>query len=362
MKTSTCPILLIAFLLLGWTASSLAQEKSEEARKYLLRGMAAVEAAKTDEDLADAAEEFRKATVSAPQMAAAWYNLGAVQAKMGKPKEAIESYRRYLAVAPQAQDAGKVRDEIIKLEYLMEKKEKFSSRSGQWIDDEGNIFNVSAEDGRLLIRGEPARCRKNVDYNDYMIFNFGGLGSIGSEKLTICLGFRGNKLSGTWETPSAKIYSDDICVLPAEKNDVEGELDDAKGRMVLRLMRAKYKVVQVEPAVFGSKTCQEVSVIETRPVEMALEGPLPKGSLWSAGIDYSGDVIIHRVTKNSAEERAGLEQGDRILAVNGADVSKMSYRDKIMSIRGNPGSTVTLRIKGKPEPVALSLTDIATWK
>ncbi len=362
MRISICRILLITFLLLGWTASVLAQDKADEARKYLLRGMAAVEAAKTDDDLADAAEEFRKATIAAPQMAAAWYNLGAVQAKMGKPKEAIESYQRYLVVAPQAQDAGRVKDEIIKLEYLMEKKEKFVSRSGQWIDSGGNIYTLSTEGGKILIKGEPARSRSNVDYNDYMIFNFGGLGDVGREKLTIRLGLRGNKLSGTWEMPSAKIYNDDVCVLPAEKNEVEGDLDDAKGRMVLHLMRAKYKIVQVEPAVFGSKTCQEVSVIETRPVEMVLEGPLPKGALWSAGIDYSGDVIIYRIAKNSVEERAGLEQGDKIVAIDRADVSKMSYREKLLRLRGEPGSTVKVTVKGKPAPIALPLTDTATWK
>jgi hypothetical protein len=357
-----CRILLTALFVFGWTASSLAQDRAEEARKYIVRGMAAIEAAKSDDDLADAAAEFRKATEIAPQMAAAWYNLGSVQAKMGKPKEAIASYRRYLAVAPQTEETGRIKDEIIKLEYLSEKKEKFASRSGHWIDGEGNLFAVGAEGGKLLIKGEPARSRSNVEYNDYMIFNFGGLGHVGREKLTLRLGLRGNKLEGTWEMPSDKVYPDDICVLPAEKNEVEGELDDANRRMVLRLIRARYKVVQVEPAVFGSKTCQEVSVIQTRPVEMVLEGPLPGGGLRSVAIDYSGDMFIYKIEKNSAEDRAGLEEGDKIVAVGGADVSKMSYREKFLKLRGQPGSTLLVNIKGKSAPVALAYTDMSTWK
>ena len=355
-------ILLAAVLVFGWTASAWAQDRMEEARKYLVRGMAAVEAAKSDEDLADAAEEFRKAAEEAPGLAAAWYNLGAVQAKMGKPKEAIESYKRYLSVAPQAPDARRVKDEIIKLEYLAEKKEKFESRSGQWIDGEGNLFTVTAEGGRLLITGQPLRSRSHIEYNDYMIFIFGGLGDVGREKLTLRLALRGNGLAGSWEMPSDKVYPSDVCVLPAEKNDAEGEIDDASRRMLLRLMRAKYKVVQVEPAIFGSKTCQEVSVIQTRPVPMVLEGPLPKGGLRSVGIDYSGDMVIFRIQKNAAEDKAGLEDGDKVIAIDGTDVTKLTYREKMLKLRGQPGNTAQVHIKGRPAPVALPYTDVSTWK
>jgi Tfp pilus assembly protein PilF len=358
----TYRILLAALLVCGGAASAWAQDRAEEARKYLVRGMAAVEAAKSDDELADAAEEFRKATDAAPELAAGRYNLGAVQAKMGKPKEAIESYKRYLSVAPRAPDAGRVRDEIIKLEYLAEKKEKVESRSGQWIDGEGNVFNVKAEGGKLLIQGQPLRSRNNIDYNDYMIFNFGGLGDVGREKLTLRLALRGNRLAGTWEMPSDKVYPSDVCVLPAEKNEVEGDIDDANRRMVLRLMRARYKVVQVEPALFGSRTCQEVSVIQTRPVPMVLEGPLPKGVLRSVGVDSAGDMVIFRIQKDSAEDRAGLKDGDAVVAIDGADVSKLTYREKILKLRGQPGITAQVHVKGRPAPVALTYTDVSTWK
>lgn len=362
MNQMTNRILLAAVLVFGWAASAWAQDRAEEARKYLVRGMAAVEAARSDDELADAAEEFRKATEEAPGLAAAWYNLGAVQAKMGKPKEAIESYNRYLSVAPQAPDAGRVKDEIIKLEYLAEKKEKFESRSGQWIDGEGNVFNVRAEGGKLLITGQPLRSRNNIEYNDYMIFNFGGLGGVGREKLTLRLALRGNRLAGTWEMPSDKVYPSDVCVLPAEKNDAEGDIDDTSRRMVLRLMRARYKVVQVEPALFGSKTCQEVSAIQTRTVPMVLEGPLPKGVLRSVGIDHSGDMVIFRIQKNSAEDRAGLEDGDKVVAIDGTDVAKLTYREKMLKLRGQPGSTAQVHVKGRSAPVALTYTDVSTWK
>ena len=310
MNHLACRILLTALFVFGWTASSLAQDRAEEARKYIVRGMAAIEAAKSDDDLADAAAEFRKATEIAPQMAAAWYNLGSVQAKMGKPKEAIASYRRYLAVAPQTEETGRIKDEIIKLEYLSEKKEKFASRSGHWIDGEGNLFAVGAEGGKLLIKGEPARSRSNIEYNDYMIFNFGGLGHVGREKLTLRLGLRGNKLEGTWEMPSDKVYPDDICVLPAEKNEVEGELDDANRRMVLRLIRAREKVSRSNRP-FWSKALPGGILIQTRPVEMVLEGPLPGGGLRSVAIDYSVTCSSTRSRKTRPKTGPDWRKGTR---------------------------------------------------
>ena len=123
MKTSYCRLMLTAFVIIGLATSVFGQNSDDEARKHLVRGMAAIEMAKSEADLAAAASEFRKATELAPTMAAAWYNLGSVQAKMGQLKDAIVSYRRYLIRAPKADDAQLVSDEIIKLEYKMERAE-----------------------------------------------------------------------------------------------------------------------------------------------------------------------------------------------------------------------------------------------
>ena len=77
-----------------------------------------------------AINEFKKATEIAPTMAIAWYNLGFAQAKAGKFKEAIVSYRQYVALSPGAQDAQQVKDEIIKMEYRIEQTEKVRARDG----------------------------------------------------------------------------------------------------------------------------------------------------------------------------------------------------------------------------------------
>lgn len=53
-------------------------------------------------------------------------------------------------------------------------------------------------------------------------------------------------------------------------------------------------------------------------------------------------MVINEVYANSPAERAGLRAGDRIVRVNGLDVSMLS-RDQISAqIRGEPGTTVTI--------------------
>lgn len=64
----------------------------EDAHRHMVRGMAAVEIAKSDAELADAEQEFRIATEIDPTLAAAWFNLGAVQARMGRYEAAVASY------------------------------------------------------------------------------------------------------------------------------------------------------------------------------------------------------------------------------------------------------------------------------
>lgn len=134
MKTSYYRLIIIALIIIGLPAPVFGQNSADEARKHLVRGMAAIEMAKSNDGLAAAAAEFKKATEIAPNMASAWYNLGSVQSKMEQLKDAIASYRRYLVLAPKADDARLVNDEIIKLEYRMEKEEaNVHRRDGRFI-------------------------------------------------------------------------------------------------------------------------------------------------------------------------------------------------------------------------------------
>ena len=112
--------LLILALFVTLYAYAHGQNISDEARRHFDRGMAAVEMAKSPEDLNAAINEFRQATVLAPDWADAFFNLGKVQEAAEKFTEAIASYRQYLRLSPEAADADGVKSLINKIELKAE--------------------------------------------------------------------------------------------------------------------------------------------------------------------------------------------------------------------------------------------------
>ena len=95
-----------------------------EAERFMNRGTAAVKSAKDANDFKDAVAEFEKATLSAPWMANAYYNLGVSQDKAGLYAAAIRSLKLYLLAAPNAPDIRNVGKLIDEIEYRQEKAPK----------------------------------------------------------------------------------------------------------------------------------------------------------------------------------------------------------------------------------------------
>jgi tetratricopeptide (TPR) repeat protein len=91
------------------------------------RGAAAAKSAKDANDFKDAVAEFEKATLSAPWMANAYYNLGVAQDKAGMYSNAVRSLKLYLVAAPNAPDTKNVEKLIDEIEYRQEKAAKESS-------------------------------------------------------------------------------------------------------------------------------------------------------------------------------------------------------------------------------------------
>lgn len=107
-------------ILLAWVSVTLAETVSEEAKRYMARGIAATEMAKSPEDYDSAIKEFQKAIEIAPNWPDPRYNLGLVQEKSGRLGEAVASLKEYLRLAPNDPDAPKIREQIYKLEYKAE--------------------------------------------------------------------------------------------------------------------------------------------------------------------------------------------------------------------------------------------------
>jgi tetratricopeptide (TPR) repeat protein len=101
-----------------------APEISEEARRYMGRGIAAMKDAKSADDFRDAVKEFERASLDAPWFANAYYNLGIAQDKAGIYADAIKNLKLYLLAAPDARDAESVKGLIYELEFRQEKADK----------------------------------------------------------------------------------------------------------------------------------------------------------------------------------------------------------------------------------------------
>ncbi len=92
---------------------SFGQNVSDEARRHFDRGTAAMET----KDFQAAIKEFGQAVSLAPSWPDAAYNLGLAQEAAGSYEDAINSYREYLRLAPDANDVAEVKTLINKLEY-----------------------------------------------------------------------------------------------------------------------------------------------------------------------------------------------------------------------------------------------------
>lgn len=318
---------------------------NEAARRYIVRGAAALEMAKSEADLAKAAVEFGQAARIAPDMAAAWYNLGTVQAKIGRLKEAAESYRKYLALAPQTEDAQRIRDEIIKLEYRLEQTENFKNLSGYWVSQSrGNLYRMDTDGSKLTLRG------LYYGADSAIIHSISGKNNPYARGycLTTSLTERGGKWVGSWEVPGFTFPT--ACTIPVSQAEIEAQLDEAKGRITLKTTRPKFKASVYDPGIFSSKwACGGVSMTGTIVEEDVLLGPVP-GACILANITGEAARTLLVTNPGPAEEKAGLKTGDHIVSIDGADLSQMgSFAEARLKLYGKPGSIAQLVIKRTPK-------------
>jgi tetratricopeptide (TPR) repeat protein len=118
MKTRKIFGALLLIVIAAGTAR--AEAVSEQARRYMARGMAAMEIAKDASAYQKAVKEFREAVRAAPDWADAWYNLGVAQESAEDYSGAITSFKTYLQKNPESTDRDAVETRIYKLEYRQE--------------------------------------------------------------------------------------------------------------------------------------------------------------------------------------------------------------------------------------------------
>jgi tetratricopeptide (TPR) repeat protein len=133
---------------------------SEEAKRHFAKGLTIVETAKSPADFEDALKEFEIATANAPNLAAAYFNIAAIQENLGRYEQAISNFKRYLQILPNAKDAQAVKEIINKTEQKFESKRKtvenyrkitgvWSFAYGWWFDD--YAFYLDGDEPKLKI-------------------------------------------------------------------------------------------------------------------------------------------------------------------------------------------------------------------
>lgn len=336
---------------------------AEDARRHMVRGMAAVEMAKSSVELEDAAEEFRMATEIAPNMAAAWFNLATLTARMNRYEEAIAAYNHYLALSPNADDASRVRDEVIKLQYRQEKIAKIDARAGTWVTEDGTIYTATIEDNRLVLKGQG---HVSLDEVTTSYPPIGPRPPEPAEDTEYRLVMQGNQLSGNWTRAPLRRGK---CTVPPETTEAQGEIDDRSGILLLRHARTQYHAV-TRLSLLQDDYCSEVTVTGKKMVEERVYGPLPHGGLgvtvvglgtwWFEGFE---DSRIHgwqgrmgvSVAADSAAYAAGLRDRDEILTIDGVEVRTLTAGQAVRRLRGEPDSTVTLTVLRRGQDAAVTV-------
>lgn len=86
-----------------------------------------------------------------------------------------------------------------------------------------------------------------------------------------------------------------------------------------------------------------------------------RGSFGGVGLEVThsdGSILVISPIEDSPAMKAGMQPQDRILEINGQSTEKMSIMDAVKIMRGQVGTSVTIKIKRKSlrEPFNLSLT------
>ena len=341
----------------------------EDARRHILRGMAAIEMAKSSDDMALAEDEFRMATEIAPQMGVAWFNLGKVQSQLGRYGDAIASYRQYLAVSPGAEDAQRVRDEIVKIEFKQEQAAKERERAGTWVGRDGAWYALALDGNRMTLKTDSRPVSEDECRSTYTLVGNVPINALVHAEYQLVL--RGNRLTGTWSRGPVPA---DKCTIPPDTAEVEGELRDKDGMMGLRQERTSFKAV-TQMSLLGDDSCAGVEPGARKMVEDVIYGPLGPGGLgvrldgltswWDGGFSmvhygWQGRLKVG-VKEGSAAYGAGLRDEDEILAIDGVPVNSLNAGEAVRNLHGEVGTVVTLDIrrKGVVEPISLTVQRIS---
>lgn len=268
-------LMLLSLLGVAFATPLMAEDIPAEAQRHLNRGIAAVELAASTADFEDALAEFKVATELAPNWAIPYYNLASVSTKLERYQDAINYYKKYLALAPDAKDADKIRMDIDKLEYKQEKRAKVDDLAGDWLceclDDNLNRVEVPFN---ITITGGTEFCAKafgfypaDVKVMQHLIgavvpFEHRGKGPA---EVNFKGRLQGGEMKGVFVREAYKEKKSG-CQVPQAASEFTGKVttDSATAKTVISLTYTR-RIFQIDftDIFFGVKPCTGVNMIGT---------------------------------------------------------------------------------------------------
>lgn len=333
---------LVALLLSAWVGlAAAAGPVPEDARRHVVRGLAAMEIAKGAEGFRLAIDEFRQAAAKAPEWPEAHLHLAKAMAKAGDHAGAIASYRRYLQLAPNAPDAAAASDEIIRLEFFQEQAARGAALSGPWGDYRlqvsGTRFRASSGNTRVtgVVTG--------VLHRDGSVMHDWTQPVQARSEVTFEGEIEGAAVRGV-RRQAAYLDEGSNCQVPAQEGPFTGTFSEARDRLVLRFPEMTYRAEMVDDA--KTRYCKSLVRAGPREAETVL---LPDHVRGDIGVmtrllkrPDGRYQEIFLVEAGSPAERAGLAYGDVILAVDGVESRNRLPGDYL---RGTPGTTVAVVVE-----------------
>lgn len=177
----------------------------KEFDRFLARGEAAFETAKSPADFERAIKEFQAAADLAPWKAAAYFNLGIAQEKADRPRDAMASFKLYLLAAPGAADAAAVEKRIYKLEYAAETPDNtgrspLGGLQGTWVLRNEGLRSAWIYDHYFSASIEGTDSVRFKYTHTVVVAAESGFGNSPIKSMTFSLRVVGNTVSGTFES------------------------------------------------------------------------------------------------------------------------------------------------------------------
>jgi len=349
----------------------MAEEGPADARRHMLRGVAAIEMAKTNVELTRAVDEFRRATELDPSLSAAWYNLGSVQSKLGQFDEAIENYKRYLTLVPKADDAQKIQDEIVKLEFRQELGlEKRSLQKnlasalwwGGWTK-----FKTELTGESLKIAGSKHLRTDDVEVRT-LAFPTGWeeVTPYLEASITFASESTGSRFKGIWKRDAFTV--DSACKVPADGGVFEATMTPNAEQIAISFSKKQFRVSYSHHFLLEPK-CMQIEELGMVQEQLVLYR-VPSEKQYASGVEVYNDrlraytayksyqsVYMLKPTAGSTAEQAGLRDNDVLLVINGKDVRQMDFGVMMMNLYAAPGTIITMEVgrRGETAPVKLNI-------